>query len=260
MTKLRLVASLSLLLSASASYTACSDSETSTPSAAAGAADDSRGGEAADGNPEANGGAAGQGEPGSQAGQPSEGGMSPVASDGGASTGAGGDGSDVPSLPTGPCSYSTTGGATLPPAGAQFICTAIARVYQNNGEGDYEALFGAGFYIDGSNDSSTLACDLSSATAPATGDSWKLGADHPGNCELSSQEGDTTNLWAAKSSPVSGDVTITFQNVSMTHGTTDPTDVYYLCTVKLSATLVGETGADDVDVSGTFDIKVPLGG
>jgi hypothetical protein len=177
----------------------------------------------------------------------------------GADDGAGGDTNGVPTVPAGACTYSASGGAVLPPTGAQFICTAIARVYQNDGEGDYEALFGGGFYLDGSNDSSTFACDLSSSTPPANGDSWKLGADHPGNCQLSSQEGGTTNLWKA-SSDTSGEVTITFQNVTTTHGTADPDDLYDLCTIKLTGTLPSETGADDVDISGTFDVKVPLGG
>jgi hypothetical protein len=268
MTKLRLVASVSCLLSAAVFYTACSDSDSSTPPGAAGASNhETAGGEANGGEPNAagatanNGGAAaGRGPTASAAGQDNEGGNPPVTSDGGASPGAGGGSNEVPTLPTGPCTYATSGGADLPPADAQFICTAISRLYQDNGEGDYEALFGGGFYVDGTDVSSTMACDLSSATAPAAGDSWVLGPDHPGNCQLSSQVDGVGSLWSANNSPARGAVTITFGSVTMTNGTSDPSDVYYLSTIKLSGTLVSETGGDDIELSGSFDVKVPIGG
>ncbi|HYQ15094.1 MAG TPA: hypothetical protein VEQ58_05045, partial [Polyangiaceae bacterium] len=159
-----------------------------------------------------------------------------------------------------PCTYSTTGGASLPPADAQFLCTAISRLYQQNGEGDYDALFGGAFYVDGTTTSSTVACDLSSKTAPAVGDSWELGADHPGNCQLGSQENGVASSWVATSTPVRGAVTITFESVTMTHGTSHPEDVYFLSTIKLSGTLPSETGGDDIELSGSFDVKVPIGG
>jgi len=267
MNKLRLVTSVSCLLTAAALYTACSDSDSSTPPGAAGASDhEAAGGEANGGEPNAagatanNGGAAGQGETASAAGKDNEGGGPPVTSDGGASPGAGGGTNEPPTLPTGPCTYTTSGGADLPPPNAQFICTAISRLYQNNGEGDYEALFGGGFYVDGTDVSSTLACALSSATAPAAGDSWVLGPDHPGNCQLSSQADGVGSSWAAKSWPARGAVTITFGSVTMTQGTSDPSDVYYLSTIKLSGTLPSETGGDDIELSGSFDVKVPIGG
>ncbi len=259
MTILRLVASASFILSTAAMYTACSDSSSSTPSAQAGAPN--LAGESSGGSPVANnsGGAAGQAEPGSDAGHANEGGASPVATEGGASTGGVGGASGLPNLPEGPCTYVTTGGATLPPEDPHFLCSAGSRVFQNGGEGEYSALFGGGFYLDGSNDSSTFACSLSSATPPAAGDQWQLSADHPGSCELSSQEGATTNLWKASTQPAMGDLTITFESATLTHGTADPSDVYYLCKIKLTGTLAGETGAADVDISGTFEVTLPFG-
>ena len=170
-----------------------------------------------------------------------------------------GGASGAPDLPAGPCTYVVTGGASLPPADAQFLCTNGSRVFQNNGAGDFSALFGGGFYLENSNDSSTLACSLSSEAAPTTGDTWVLGADHPGNCELSSQVGATTDLWKATNVQAVGEVTLKFANVAVTQGTNDPSDVYYTCTIELSGTLAGETGAPDVTITGSFEIKVPLG-
>jgi hypothetical protein len=260
MTSFRFAASVSLVLTAATLYTACSDSSADGPNGDGG--DGNVAGESNGGSPpESEGAAAGRSE---NAGQPSEGGSTSEAMGGAGGTSGAGDvagsgGESSTPLPEGPCTYTTTGGATLPPTGAQFLCTATSRVFQDNGEGEYTALFGGGFYLDGSNDSSTLGCSVSSAVAPAAGDIWEIGADHTGQCELSSQEGATTNLWKASDQPALGNAKIEFVSATLTHGSTDPSDVYYLCTIKLTGTLAGETGAADVDISGSFEVKLPLG-
>lgn len=268
MTKLQLASSLALLLSAASIYTACSDSDADTgPDGAGNVAGESSAGGAST-EPEGQAGRTTDGG-GGGGGETSAAGAKPVAGDGGTTASAGGGGanaagadgaSGAPGLPSGPCTYVVTGGASLPPDDAQFICTNGSRVLQNNGAGEFTALFGAGFFTTG-NDSSTLGCSLSSDVAPGAGDIWTLGAEHPGNCELSSQVGVTTDLWKATNVQAIGDVTIKFVSATLTHGSSDPSDVYYLCTIELDGTLKGETeGASDVTISGSFEIKaLPLG-
>lgn len=262
MSKLRFVGSLSALLGlVTALSVGCSSAE-DAPSSAGGAsagADDGQPGQA--GNSGAGGaddghlgGAASAGETASGGAEPS--GLGGETSEGGAPS------TNVTIDPSsGPCRYSATGEATFPTGSVLYICTNNSRIFQSNGDGEYEVLLGAGFAIDAGG-SSTLACSISSDSAPAAGDTWVMNSDaHPGGCDLSFMDGGPSRLWTATTSPTVGDVTIKFGELTLTHGATKPTDVYYLGEVTFSGTLHGMSGAtQDVQLTGSYQIKMtPLG-
>jgi len=161
-----------------------------------------------------------------------------------------------------PCSYTVSGGKTLPEADAMYICTVNSRVYQQNGKGSFNALIGAGFST-AAGDSSTFACNMDSPTAPKAGDTWTMGSpDHPGNCELGFSQNQVATLWHAGSTPVNGEFTIKFNQVTVKNGMYHPEDVYYLYDLTITSKLKGLTeGATDVTVTGSFvNMSLPLGG
>jgi hypothetical protein len=141
-----------------------------------------------------------------------------------------------------------------------FICTNNSRVFQQKGQGDFDILVGAAFGTDDQH-SSTFACSLTSKDAPAAGDTWELGKDHPGNCELGYAQGATASLWKSSSTPVAGTASIKFLSVTLKHGQSKPEDVYYLFEVEITAKMPGETpDTPEVDFSGKFKItSLPLG-
>ena len=160
-----------------------------------------------------------------------------------------------------PCNYAISGGQSLPDGDAMYLCTAISRLLQQKGQGDFDILFGGAFYTDNTH-SSTIACSLSSKVAPAAGDVWVLGADHPGNCDLSYSQGSMASLWKSTSTPAgTGSASIKFLSATLKHGTNKPEDVYYTFEVELTATMPGETpDTPEVTVNGTFSFpSLPLG-
>ncbi|MET0790958.1 MAG: hypothetical protein ABW061_05510 [Polyangiaceae bacterium] len=162
----------------------------------------------------------------------------------------------------GPCVYSVTGGQSFPEGAATFLCSGGSRVLQQKGEGDFDILVGAAFGTE-DNHSSTIACSLTSKEAPAAGDVWVLGKDHPGNCDLSYSQGTTASLWKSTSTPAgTGSTSIKFLSATLTHGQYKPEDVYYLFEVEITGTLPGETAdTPEVTLNGTFKITtLPLGG
>ncbi|HEY0464551.1 MAG TPA: hypothetical protein VGC79_10095 [Polyangiaceae bacterium] len=162
---------------------------------------------------------------------------------------------------TSPCNYAISGEQSLPDGDAMYLCTVISRLLQQKGKGDYDLLFGGAFYTDNTH-SSTIACSLSSKVAPAAGDVWELGADHPGNCDLSYSENSVASLWKSSSTPAgTGSASIKFLSATLVHGTNKPEDVYYTFEVELTATMPGETpDTPEVTVNGTFRFpSLPLG-
>jgi hypothetical protein len=173
--------------------------------------------------------------------------------------GAGAGGAPNPS--TGPCSYTVSGGKTLPEGDAMYICTVSSRVYQAKGMGNTDALIGGAFYND-AGDSSTFACSLDSTMPPKAGDSWVMSNDaHPGDCTLGYQHNNVPTLWAASSTLPTGAATIKFNSVTKKNGTNKPEDVYYLYDVTISVEFKGQTeGAPDVSFTGHFSqTTLPLG-
>jgi len=180
---------------------------------------------------------------------------------GGANAGSSSGGATTTNPTSSPCSYAVSGGKTLPDGDAMFVCTVNSRVYQKSGKGAFNALIGAGFSTSGG-DTSTFACNLDSPTAPKAGDTWTMGSpDHPGNCELGFSQNQVATLWHAGSSPVSGELSIKFNQVTAKNGMYNPEDVYYLYDLTITAKLKGLTdGATDVTVTGSFvNMSLPLG-
>ncbi len=158
-----------------------------------------------------------------------------------------------------PCSYAVSG---VPDDGVMYLCTAISRLLQQKGKGDFDLLFGGAFYTDNTH-LSTLACSLTSKVAPAAGDVWELGEDHPGNCEVDYTAGSMSSSWISTTATpaVTGSASIKFLSATATHGTNKPEDVYYTFEVELTATMPGLTpDTQEVTVNGTFRFpSLPLG-
>jgi len=250
-----------LLLCICTVTTACSSSSADSPANAGGSGQSQGGensaGESEGGAPNARGDAGEGGVDSSAAGDASIGGTSA----GGSSAGTpnGGSGSVTPT--TSPCAYTVSGGQTFPESDAMYICTVNSRVYQKGGKGEFNALIGAGFST-ANGDTSTFACSVDSSTAPKAGDTWTLDKDdHPGNCDLSFSREQVATLWHATSSPMSGTITIKFNQVTAKNGMYNPEDVYYLYDLTITATLEGQTeGATEVTVSSRFvNMALPLG-
>ncbi|MEI9952849.1 MAG: hypothetical protein WDO74_28730 [Pseudomonadota bacterium] len=181
------------------------------------------------------------------------------AGEGGADTSAGAGGSKASS--GSPCSYVVSGGQSFPEGDAMYVCTVNSRVYQKSGKGKFNALIGAGFSTS-AGDTSTFACNLDSSTAPQAGDTWTMSKDdHPGNCELAFSHDQKATLWHAASSPLMGEVSITFNKITVKNGMYTPEDIYYLYDLTISAKVKGlSEGAPDVTVSSTFvNMGLPLG-
>lgn len=160
-----------------------------------------------------------------------------------------------------PCPYAVSGGQSFPGTDATFFCTNNSRILQAKGQGTYTLLLGAGLSTK-ANDSSTMSCTLTSATAPKAGDVWTLASSGTsGRCELSYQQGTTTTIWEATSAPAVGAATVTFVSATLMHGTSKPEDVYYVFEVTYTATLKGKTaGAPDVTLTGSYKTTMlPLG-
>ena len=180
------------------------------------------------------------------------------ANDAGAHSGGAGGASTA----MGPCTYTVSGGQTFPEGDATYLCSGGSRVLQQNGMGDFDILVGAAFGTEDKH-SSTIACSLTSKVAPAAGDVWELGPDHPGNCDLGYGQGMMASLWKSTSNPANtGNSSIKFLSATMMHGMYKPEDVYYLFEVELTGTLVGLTAdTPDVTIAGKFKIaSLPLGG
>jgi hypothetical protein len=257
--------SASLVLSVFSLAVACSGSSDSPAAANSGEAGDDAGGAATNSSAGAAdvagaAGAAGTGNVSAEGGAAGE----PAVINGGTSGVAGGAGAMV-TPNNSPCSYAVTGGKAFPDAGAKFLCTASSRVYQQNGTGSFNALIGAGSYMDASgSDSSTVACSIDSATAPKAGDTWTMNTtDHAGNCDLSLTHMNAATIWANSSnSAPSGTASITFVSATLKHGMYKPEDVYYLYEVNVSITFAHQQGgAPDVTFTGHFtQNSLPLGG
>ncbi|MEI9936832.1 MAG: hypothetical protein WDO69_06390 [Pseudomonadota bacterium] len=180
------------------------------------------------------------------------------------SAGANAAGGAPATSPMGPCHYSISGEQSLPDGDAKYLCTAISRLWQQKGKGDFDLLFGGGFYTDDTH-VSTLACSLTSKVAPAAGDVWVLGEAHPGNCEVDYSVGSTTSAWKSTTGPaVAGSASIKFLSATLTHGTNKPEDVYYTFEIELTATMPGVPGVtpdtSEVTINGTFSFpSLPLG-
>jgi hypothetical protein len=262
MPKINFSLSASLILSLTSALVGCSSDASPAPSSsAAGATSGGSTNEAgADSGGSANKAGADAGGSTNEAGADSGGSMNEAGADS-AGTHSGGTGAGGGSNSTSPCSYTVSGGKDLPEGDPMYLCTASSRLLQQKGQGDFDILFGGAFYTDNTH-SSTVACSLSSKVAPAAGDTWVLGKDHPGNCDLSYQDGGTTSLWKSTSTPAgTGSASIRFLSVTLKHGTSKPEDVYYLFEVELTATMPGETpDTPEVTLSGTFKYtSLPLG-
>ncbi len=258
MLSIKYLLSSSLVLSFASSLLGCSSDASPAPSSDAGA--DSGGSSGASSGAGAHAGGASP-DAGSDAGGASAGSTNGAgASAGGAS--AGGASAGGASNSTSPCTYTVSGGQSFPVGDAMYICSGGSRVLQQKGMGDFDILVGAAFGTDDKH-SSTIACSLTSKVAPAAGDVWELGADHPGNCDLGYAQGSMASLWKSSSTPAgTGASSIKFLSATMMHGMYKPEDVYYLFEVELTGTLVGLTAdTPDVSITGKFKITtLPLGG
>lgn len=174
---------------------------------------------------------------------------------------AGASSAGAPNISTSPCVYTVSGGQSFPVGDAMYICSGGSRVLQQKGQGDFDILVGAAFGTEDKH-SSTIACSLTSQVAPAAGDTWVLGPDHPGNCDLGYAQGTMASLWKSTSNPAgTGSTSIKFLSATLKHGMYKPEDVYYLFEVEITGTLPGETpDTPEVTLSGTFKITtLPLG-
>lgn len=154
-----------------------------------------------------------------------------------------------------PCEFSVSGGRTDPTTAAPYACSN-GHLEQPNGSGDYTISFGGGFQTS-AGEIVSLACTMSSATAPSAGAMWTLTTDahSEGNCMLTATSSAGSATWAASANTatVTGSASITFTSASMTHGTVHPSDVYYTYQVTLQASLKGlSSGASDVTIQGDF--------
>ena len=188
-----------------------------------------------------------------EGGAPNEGGAS---SGGSSAAGASAAGAGGATSSSSPCSYAVSGGDTFPKGDRTFLCLNNSRLLQKNGSGSYDILFTSAFQ-DTDKSSSNFACSIDSATPPAAGDKWVLGADHKGVCNLSKAVGMTATLWKASSTPVKGSMTLTFVSAELKHGMSEPKDVYYVFDVEFEGSLpAGDTpDAPTVTVKGHYQAK-----
>jgi hypothetical protein len=209
-------------------------------------------------SPDGAAGGTGAGGAAGGAGGASAGGAGGTAAGSGGAGGAAGSSSE----PTA-CAFAVSGGQTEATTSAPFGC-ANDKIEQVSGQGDFTASIGGGF-VASTGEQVTLACTLSSPTAPTAGATWTMSTDPhaQGNCQLMTIAGTTASIWAASANGaiLTGTLQLTFTSATLVHGTAHPTDVYYLYDLTLTATLPGLTaGATEVTVTGSFkNLALPTG-
>lgn len=249
--------SASLILSLAATLVGCSSDASPSAAPANGGADSGGSSNVAGADPGGSSNDAGADSGGSSNDAGAESGGASAAG----SNAAGASAAGAANTSTSPCTYTVSGGQSFPVGDAMYICSGGSRVLQQKGQGDFDILVGAAFGTEDKH-SSTLACSLTSKVAPAAGDTWVLGPDHPGNCDLGYAQGTMASLWKSTSNPAgTGTTSIKFLSATLKHGMYKPEDVYYLFEVEITGTLPGETpDTPEVTLSGTFKITtLPLG-
>ena len=158
----------------------------------------------------------------------------------------------------GPCAFGLSGGRTVPPTNSVDGCGHDV-VSQQQGQGEYTLTLGGGFAIAGG--SVTVACTLSSATAPVAGAKWTLTTGSGGNCEVDEVKGGSATIWSASTASADGTATVTFVSATLKASTLNPTNVYYTYEATLEATMKERTaGGTTVTVTGNFkNATLPLG-
>ena len=158
----------------------------------------------------------------------------------------------------GPCAFGLSGGRTVPPTNSVDGCGHDV-VSQQKGQGEYTLTLGGGFAIAGG--SVTVACTLSSATAPVAGAKWTLTTGSGGNCEVDEVKGGSATIWSASMGSADGTATVTFVSATLKASTLNPSNVYYTYEATLEATMKERTaGGTTVTVTGNFkNATLPLG-
>ena len=158
----------------------------------------------------------------------------------------------------GPCAFGLSGGRTVPQTNSVDGCGHDV-VSQQKGQGEFTLTLGGGFAIAGG--SVTVACTLSSATAPVAGAKWTLTTGSGGNCEVDETKGGSAAIWSASTQSADGTATVTFVSATLKPSTLNPTNVYYTYEATLEATMKERTaGGTTVTVNGGFkNGTLPLG-